>query len=373
MIRKLLPLNGIAILLVVFHHVVDISLLSMTYWADVYRPGAVIPNYDFVGKPFYWFLFGIDQFGFTAIALFLFVNALFLMMVGGKNHQFRWRFLFTRISLIVVPYLVWSVLITLLRIVMGQPVELMKFFENILLGQTVMAFHYIPMVVVFTLVTPFLVPLVLKRWQILVGLAAVMQLIVIIGRYELFLNPQSSAQQMSFWKGIANFNLGYYFIWFALGLVAGTRITAMTRWLEGVSRYLFIAASVFLALGLAERFILQSITGRYFLTPTVGLFAQVWITLFLLTYLGSKQSPGLEPLLNRLGQLGVTSFAIYLMHVPILEIGAKVVYNLAPWLLGQYLLFFIFECLLAVGLPLLAIRLFNLIPPLKPFSKYVFG
>jgi peptidoglycan/LPS O-acetylase OafA/YrhL len=71
-------------------------------------------------------------------------------------------------------------------------------------------------------------------------------------------------------------------------------------------------------------------------------------------------------------RLAVNSFGIYLVHSPVMEYVARIIYHLAPWFLAYQLLFVPFIALVGLGVPLIMMTVVKR-SPAKVFYKYVFG
>ena len=78
------------------------------------------------------------------------------------------------------------------------------------------------------------------------------------------------------------------------------------------------------------------------------------------------------PWARSFNQLGVTSYGIYLLHPKIMEIVARVVYYLAPWLLAHQALLQSSFIVVSVGIPVLLMRLVAR-SRFKASYRYLFG
>jgi peptidoglycan/LPS O-acetylase OafA/YrhL len=97
-------------------------------------------------------------------------------------------------------------------------------------------------------------------------------------------------------------------------------------------------------------------------------FYEISVLLYFLSLLESKKLP----LTKTSNFLGSKSYGIYLAHVPIMEVMARGIYLIAPWVLSNQLLFFILIFITGLGLPLVGMQLFSL-PKLKPIYGFLFG
>ncbi len=109
MVKKLLALNGIAILGAILYHSAGWGFVSMFWWTDRYMPVSV-PNFSQIGSFSYFSLRFIEQVIIVAIPAFLFVSGYFVVFASGKNPSPKWRWIFTRVSFLVIPYLIWTII-----------------------------------------------------------------------------------------------------------------------------------------------------------------------------------------------------------------------------------------------------------------------
>jgi peptidoglycan/LPS O-acetylase OafA/YrhL len=77
MIKRLLYLNGLAIITVILYHASAWGFISMFYRADRYRPVSV-PNFDMLGDLAYYGLRTIEQLIIYGIPTFMFVSGFFI-------------------------------------------------------------------------------------------------------------------------------------------------------------------------------------------------------------------------------------------------------------------------------------------------------
>ena len=73
MLKRLLYMNGLAILAVVLNHARVWGVVAMVFWADRYKP-VTVPDYSQVGSAEYYSLLVLDGIIQFAIPTFLFVS-----------------------------------------------------------------------------------------------------------------------------------------------------------------------------------------------------------------------------------------------------------------------------------------------------------
>jgi peptidoglycan/LPS O-acetylase OafA/YrhL len=93
---------------------------------------------------------------------------------------------------------------------------------------------------------------------------------------------------------------------------------------------------------------------------------------FILAFIGYEEVG--VPFAQLLERLASKSFGVYLVHSPALEFGARTVYFVAPWILGNVVLFQIVLMVIGLGVPLLAMGVVDLNrSPVRRSYRYLFG
>jgi peptidoglycan/LPS O-acetylase OafA/YrhL len=138
-------------------------------------------------------------------------------------------------------------------------------------------------------------------------------------------------------------------------------------------RKLFVvAALLLLALGIAEWQLILENAEQPWIPIRETLLDSFYAALFILAFMGfeSVNIPFSQPLEKLAGK----SFGVYLVHSPALEFGARAIYFVAPWLLGNVLLLQIVLIAIAIGVPLLAMGAVDLNwSPVRRSYRYLFG
>lgn len=370
MTKRLLYLNGLATLGVIFNHSIAWGFIGMFFWTQRYLPVSA-PNFDQMGSPNYYGLRFLEQLVTPTIAAFLLVSGYFVAFATRKGQDSpSWKFLGNRIRLLVLPYLLWTVVMILyyhfLEGVDYTPGDLLR---NLLTGQTTDAFYFIPLLVQFYLLVPLLARFARDHWKALLILAGIFQGLVQILRYPLILGIAFPGSPI-----LTALTPGWFFpgniFWFCGGMVLGFHLNEIKPWLARMRWGSLAASIVLLAAGIFEwEWILQT-SGQNWLTPKVTLLDNFYTLFFLAGFIGFEDLR--LPASGLINNLGSKSFGIYLSHSLVLIITARAVYHFLPAILPVQ---FVFQPLLiaaSLGIPLLVISVFHR-TPLKVVYSYVFG
>jgi len=369
LVKRLVLLNGLAILAVILYHSSAWGFIAMFWWTDRYLPVSV-PNFDQLGGLTYYVLRGIEQFATFGIQAFLFVSGFFVASATGKSQPtIRWAIVFSRIKTLAIPFLLWSVLFVLVKLVQGESYTTPKIIYTVLVGQVEPPFYYVPMLIQLYLLAPFLVPFARKRWVALLIITGLIQIFTVGMRYpKIFDLPYSNLG----WVQVITFNWLFlsYMFFFCLGIVFGFHLAAFKQWISRYRYFLLSGAVVLFAIGMAEWEYLLKSSGADWIAPAETLLDQAYAFAFIFSFLAFEQF--IPPLADQLAYIGTRSFGIYLIHSPVLEFTARVIYHLVPGLLLYQILFQPALWAAGLGVPLLMMYLVNR-SPLRRFYSYLFG
>lgn len=120
MTRRLLALNGLAIIFAVIHHVLIWDLTAMFWWTDRYL-SVTVPNFDAIGSWRYTTLHLLDQAAIAAVFAFILVSGYFASVsIGHAPQNMRWRLVFQHIRAFLIPYLAWSSITLVYNLLNGR-------------------------------------------------------------------------------------------------------------------------------------------------------------------------------------------------------------------------------------------------------------
>lgn len=360
MSRRFLYLNGLAILTVVVGHAAAYGWQAMFLWTDRYRDVAV-PNFDQLDTLPYFVTMAIRQLVVFAVPAFYFVSGYFIAFLAkGLNTRLTWAMVAPRIKVLLIPFVIWTVFRFVL--LMRLPTSL---------NEVLMPYHFIPVLIQFFLLAPFIVPMAKRRWGLLLLWAALIQVGIIALRYCEFLFSVALPNGVQ----LSSFLPGWLFLawpfYFPLGAVAGFHLEKFKVQLLRL-RWGLLAGTVLLAsLAIAEYHFVDRLNGNEWIGPhSPGLARPLFVLAFLLTFLAFHQVP--LPFSRIFTHLGAKSLGIYLGNIPAIYVIAVMMYFLTPWALGNQLIYQSVLLLVGVGGPLLFMQLVKT-SPARPVYRYLFG
>jgi peptidoglycan/LPS O-acetylase OafA/YrhL len=155
-----------------------------------------------------------------------------------------------------------------------------------------------------------------------------------------------------------------------MGIVCGTHIDQLQSWLQAHRRLLLAALAAAAALCLAESELVYQTTVDHWRLGVYSLGLHVYAVAAIMGFLACRDAS----LAGRkwLAHFGTRSYGIYLLQGPIIEATARVLYHVAPWVLGVQALFqpILFSVALAVPLAFMTAVSRS---RLRSFYRYLFG
>lgn len=364
--RKLFLLNGLAILAVVCNHAAGWGITAMFWWTHRYRD-VIVPNYDQLGSSGYWLLVLLKQLTVFSVPTFLFVSGAFMAYASHRNSaQLTWKMIRSRIQNLLVPYFIWSLVYLIWEALQEGFLSPWVYIKRLLLGQAVGAFFFVPLLVQCLLLSPFLVKWAQKYPVRLLFGSIILQVVALIFHYLGSLGFLSGIDWNNFYWLFAN-----WIFFFTSGIVVAQhqhqveKYLVRFRWLILTVLILSSAAAVVEPEWLAQSTGIEAWRGTA-LTFSTTLYS----ILVVLTYLAFEH---LElPFPKLLFSLGCKSYGIYLIHLLFLELTARSIYHIVPYILSvQFLLQPLLVCIGVAG-PYLLIALW-VKTPLRAYGKYLFG
>jgi len=329
----------------------------MFWWTHRFVPGIAVPNYDQYGSLSYYALIAIIKLTSFAVPAFLFVSGFFIAYASrGKQSTLSWKIIRTRITNLLIPYLIWSFVLfgaDFARSCLDtcKTETPLSYLWKLLSGG---AYWYVPLIIQCYLLSPFLVPLAKKRWKLAILIGAFTQLGAIMVTYLGILDVEVP-------KAIAVLFTTVLFprdlIYFIIGIVVGFHFSTFKQWLARVKWGILVVWVVSIIFTLAEaEFIFRLGSGAYYLGHIRGGYFTIPMTIYVITFIFTfiAFEEISIPYSKTVLQLGRRSYGIYLMHVlPVRFVMPKVVYHLLPWALGHQILYQPILVISAVGLPYL--------------------
>jgi len=368
MVRRLLALNGLGAICAVSHHAIPWALTAMFWWTDRYS-ATTVPNYEQSGSATFYLLRVIDQFSQFAVPGFLFVSGYFVAAaVGQSNKTVSWNLPLHRAIALLPPYLVWSCIAIALNVVSGQSYTLSTLGWTLLTGGAAAPLYYVPLILELYVLSRWLVPLARRRWQLLLLVTGAAQLAVILSRTCLMAGPGVCEIDRDSLQWLLNSNLAGYSFWFALGLVFAFHLATMKAMLRRLRPFLPILLAVVLVAAFFEWRTLHRLSGREWVSGGITLGDNLTSLFLLLTFFAFEELK----LPAKLDEIGTMSYGIYLVHVPVMQVVARVLYHALPALLAYQLVLYFGLVVVGVVVPIVLIRLVKS-SPFRRYAVYAFG
>ena len=369
MTRRLLYLNGIAILSVLLFHGAGWGLTALFTWAHRYLP-VVSPDFSQAGSVDYYILRLVEQLVVFCIPAFLFVSGYFVAFTAGRREMREYlKPILARLKFLIIPYILWSLIFVALRTIEGQSFSIIKMVTSLLTGATTPAYYFVPLLIQYYLLAILLIPLAKNHWKALLLITGIFQLFAQSAQYiiVLGLNPEFS-NFFSTWFPKWFFPVRLFY--FVAGMVFGLHLSTFKGWIFQYRRVWLAAAGLLFVIGVIEWEWLIRRSGNYAGDMQQTLVDGLYSLAVIFTVLGFTNKT--LPLSKKLSDIGVKSFAIYLIHIPVMEYFSRGIYHLAPGFLQYQAIFMVTVALTGLLVPLLILAIFKRLP-IKRLYSYVFG
>lgn len=371
MFKRLLLLNGLAALGVVINHATGWGFTAMFWWPHRYLP-VDSPNFEQMGSLAYYSLLLVQQLIMFSVPTFLFVSGYFMAFATKRQAStVSWKIVGSRIWLLLIPYVLWSLLFFAGDFAQGAVRSLPGYLELLITGGTSPAYYFVPLLIQLYLLSPLLVPLAKRRPLFMLLVAGAIQLAV---RTLVYLDTLGVSLGAA--EGLLGLTQSWLFpshlLWFTAGVVVGFHLDAFKTVLVRFKWGFLIVALIALPLGVVEwQWVLQR-SSETWLPIRETLLDSLYAAAFIMAFLGFGDLS--LPFPEVLGELGSKSYGVYLVHSPVLEYGARGIYALAPWLLAYQFLFVPVLIILGVGVPLLFMAAVEWRrSPVRGSYRYIFG
>ena len=370
MVRRLLYLNGIAILFVIFFHAAGWGFTAMFAWTPRYLPVSA-PVYDQVGSLAYYWLRLVEQIVVVAIPAFLFVSGYFMAFSAGRRDNVTWKQIWGRVKMLLFPYIFWTLLMWAAKLAQGEIFPLTGYAIMFFTGRTTPAYYYVPLLIQYYLLSPFIIPFARNKWVILLIITGIIQFSLQLSQMLVLLNGLQGVPDFVRWLALVPkwFFLARLF-WFVLGVVIGFHIKEFKQFLARFKWIFLVTAVVCIPLGVMEWEAIIRFSGQDWLEHRETILDSIYSLAFIFAFFAFTDVA--LPLNKQVSDLGVKSFGIYLAHIPAMEFTARGIYLLIPALLGVQLLFQPIMVVFGLGIPLLMMAVVNRSPARRYYS-YIFG
>ena len=346
--RHFATLRGLAVLLVVFDHAIDMSL------AEFGRVGLPPPS-GFAR----WLLIALRQPGTTAVPVFLFLSGCFIVYaVNGREIPIAYRIVATSLRYVFVPYIAWSLIFYVVAYQLEyERLPLLGYVKSLLIGYP---FNFVPLLIFFYMLGPLIVPAVRRHpWLIMAAVLGYQMFLlnvvspgalgVVFPSWTLWLAPLVLRETLAKWA-----------IYFPLGIVYGLHGKDILEPLRRI--WLPLAVSAVVLYGLRVAALIQGRDARI-----LGIACP--IPLILLCILVKRER---IPLAGYLEQYGRKSYGLYLTNLIVLSLLLAGIQVAAPWLLPHLILVIPLLFLGTLNLPFWVMTLAER-SPARLIQRYVFG
>lgn len=359
--KRAVLLNGLAILAVVCNHTTSWAFTAMFWWTDRYLP-VTVPNFDQVGTFHYYVLLVIRQLAVFSVPAFIFASGFFVSYAcRGEQTTLSWKMVLTRIANLLIPYAIWVVVIIVGDVLQGN----IKSVPDYLLLR---GYYFVPLMCQFYVLSPWLVRWARNKPRTLLWIAAVVQWGTILLWYaSLLWKVPALAWATRLTPYWLFFRWGFYF---TCGLAVGFHLRDVNAWLMAHQRLLRLLVIVLAVLAILEPELLYRTTGTEWRSSSLTLTTSIYALAFTFFFLAHDVPPWLA---KPFRYLSGKTYGIYLTHDRVMEFVARVIRQLAPWMLAHQLLLFVpVVFAFGLGVPLLLMAGF-LKTPLRKFYRFVFG
>ncbi len=342
--RQFAALSGAAMLLIVLNHTIEMGIRVPLGYG--YPPVAGATEA----------LLGIlKALGIFAVPAFLFISGTFAAYAArGNPPRLTPRFVAGAVAHILWPYIFWSFLFYAVVLVQfGERYSPAGYAKNLLTGYP---FHFIPMLVLFYLVSPLMLRIGRRFGSVLIALVASYQLFL-LGVLHTEWVPQSLHV---LFPPVVGRTLAVWAVYFPLGLLYGIHMRKLLPLLKRWKALLGLAAALLFALGVVHR------------APEVRqLVAGFWSPVACVLLLPAIERRSI-PRAGLLERIGKRSYGLYLTHLLVLDLVLWGIGAALTGLLAYRLLLLPFLFLTALLVPLAGMEALAR-SPMRAIQRYILG
>lgn len=346
--RQFSALRGLAIVLVVLYHSIDMGTLA--------PQGLGYPPIEGLGR---YVLLVLHQLGVFAVPTFLFISGSFAAYAAqGNPPKLTWKAIGAGLKRILWPYLFWSILFYIaIYIRRDEEYTFLGYLKNLVVGYP---FHFIPLLVFYYTLSPILVHFARRFGGALVVVIALYQLFLINVVFPGSLGFTSPDWARFLAPPVLSYTMAEWGLYFPLGLVYGLRAKSIMPWLQRFRWAFLTATSVFFVLH-----ILHKVSLLHF--PLAGHICP--LTFALLLPVIKRNS---IPMVRQLEEIGKKSYGLYLSHLIVLDFVFFNIRVLVPWVLNHQILLQPLLFILTLAIPLVVMSGMAR-SPTRTVYHYVFG
>jgi peptidoglycan/LPS O-acetylase OafA/YrhL len=323
--RQFPALSGLAMLLIVLNHTIELGTkMPVSYGFPRVEGGMRVV------------LTLLQTLGVFAVPTFLFISGAFISYAArGEPPRLTAKFFVGSLAHIWWPYFLWSLLFyVVVFLQLGERYTLLGYGKNILVGYP---FHFVPLLLLFYLLSPLLVRLGRHYAAFLIAAFGIYQLCLLT-----LLQTEALPQSMKVLRPpVVGRTFADWGVYFPLGLVYGLHMKAMVPRLQKLRWPLMVLTFA--------AFILRSlhVNGVVHL-PLIADLAPLPFVMLL---------PAIDrrsiPLIGTLEEIGKRSYGLYLTHLLVLDLTLWVIGTAMPGLFHYQVALLPILFLVALQVPLL--------------------
>jgi len=307
------------------------GFVAMFAWSSRYLPAGVSPLQQ-VGSLSYYVLRILEQLPVFSIPAFLFVSGYFIAISTSRaESSVGWNVVFSRIKHLFIPYIIWSSVAILLSVATGGTYSFLELLKILLTGEASEVLYYVPLLIQFYILSPLLVRLAKKNWMVLLLVTGILQTFVQALTYQILFDVQPPVI-ITITRLIPKWFFLSRIFWFPLGIVFGFHASKFKPILERLRTWLVALTLIFIPLIVLEWELLYRSFGEEWLPHRETVPDNIYSLVVILAILAWVKLP--SGLAKPISALGTKSYGIFLTHSLFIEYTAKVIYRVAPALLG---------------------------------------
>lgn len=367
MIRQLRVLTGVSVFFVVIHHAIYRVIPGMSA-AFLIANDSEVSISTRINTPSLQAIQLLDQVAIIGVPVFLFVSGFFGALAVPRKKTVSWTHVWGRINRLLIPYLIWSGAFIAIFILIGNKYSFSDLVQDIFLRGVLVPYYYIPMLIFFLLLSPWLLLLAQSRWKLLIIASFILLIIFPLLTYvSVFVQDDSIVNKVLELSRI--WRAPRLFFWFILGMVMALHQKKGNAFIVKYRKILLILVPVTFIFYYLEVSVLAVLVERPWTSPEFSFLYPVFSLLTLLAILSFFEFR--IPFAATIGVAGSMSFGIYLMHYQIqLWISDNV--STPEGLLSHPLVSLLILIVLSLAIPIALILVLDRSPAAR-YRRYVIG
>lgn len=373
-IKRLPLLSGLAIIAIVVNHAASWGHYAMFLWVDRYRP-VTAPNWDQIGTVPYYVLFVFKQLPVFSVPAFIFVSGFFIAYsVRGNEKTVSWKVLKTRLTYLIIPYLIWSVTIFVRDYFLSGTIYTpAQYLSALLTGKATGIYYFVPLLCSFYLLSPILVSYAKTNYKRLLIVSILLQFGAVTLnnlnylRYFHLIGGDIPGLNL-LWVYFPSWFPIWHIFYFVLGIGFGLFLPKFIEFVNRFKTFFIVALPLTALFNIIESDILLRVSlsnwGAYLGTFSFHLYA----TTFLFFFLSVGNIPNSKVLLYPSNK----TYGIFLLHTIIIGTVSSLIVNFLPGIMAYLVIFVPVLFIFGLGVPLLMME-FVARSPIRRYYKYLFG